>query len=295
MNVDELRWFVALAESGHMRDAADDLHISQPTLSRALARIERQVGVPLFDRVNHRLQLNDYGRIMLEHTRRSLTELHSASERIAALRNPESGTVRLGFLHSLASWFVPEIIRVFRESAPQVNFALDQAPSGDIEAMLARGEIDVAVIGPRPAADEFDWYELYVERLCLAVPESHPLAGHATIRVADALDDAFVMLRKPFGLRRLTDELFAAAGVVPRIVFETIEIPTIEGLVAAGFGVAVVPSPRPTKETEGVRYVPLDDVGAFRPIGLAWPVGREPSPVVARFIAFLVSRGQGGN
>ncbi|MBM4507449.1 LysR family transcriptional regulator, partial [Rhodococcus hoagii] len=147
MNVDELRWFVALAESEHMRDAADALHISQPTLSRALARIERQVGVPLFDRVNHRLQLNDYGRIMLEHTRRSLTELHSAGERIAALRNPESGTVRLGFLHSLASWFVPEIIRVFRESAPRVNFALNQAPSEAIEAMLARGEIDVAVIG----------------------------------------------------------------------------------------------------------------------------------------------------
>ncbi|MBM4695834.1 hypothetical protein GS434_20295 [Rhodococcus hoagii] len=63
---------------------------------------------------------------------------------------------------------------------------------------------------------------------------------------------------------------------------------------AAGFGVAVVPSPRPTKETEGVRYVPLDDVGAFRPIGLAWPVGREPSPVVTRFLAFLANRGQEG-
>ncbi len=150
------------------------------------------------------------------------------------------------------------------------------------------------MIGPRPAADEFDWYELYVERLCLAVPESHPLAGRATIRIADASDNAFIMLRRPFGLRKLVDELFAAAGVVPQIVFETIEIPTLEGLVAAGFGVAVVPSPRPTKETEGVRYVPLDDVGAFRPIGLAWPVGREPSPVVTRFLAFLANRGQEG-
>ncbi|NKZ99056.1 LysR family transcriptional regulator, partial [Rhodococcus hoagii] len=142
MNVDELRWFVALAESEHMRDAADALHISQPTLSRALARIERQVGVPLFDRVNHRLQLNDYGRIMLEHTRRSLTELHSAGERIAALRNPESGTVRLGFLHSLASWLCLRSSGCFARERPRVNFALNRLRARPSKAMLARGEID---------------------------------------------------------------------------------------------------------------------------------------------------------
>ena len=109
--MEELRWFVVLAEAEHMTDAAAELGVSQPTLSRALGRLEAQVGAPLFDRINRRLHLNSYGQIMAEHARRSIQEIQSASDRIAALRDADSGTVRLAFLHSLASWFVPDLLR----------------------------------------------------------------------------------------------------------------------------------------------------------------------------------------
>ena len=104
VQLEELRWFVVLAETEHVTEAAAELGVSQPTLSRALSRIEQTAGVPLFDRVGRRLHLNEYGRIMLEHARRSLADVQSALDRIAALRDPDTGRVRLAFLHSLANW-----------------------------------------------------------------------------------------------------------------------------------------------------------------------------------------------
>lgn len=126
MHLDELQWFVVLAETEHVTDAAAELGISQPTLSRALARLEEQVGVPLFDRVNRRLRLNAYGHILLEHARRSINEIRTATERIAELRDPDTGTVRLAFLHSQAGWYVPDLLRRFRTEAPRVRFELFQ-------------------------------------------------------------------------------------------------------------------------------------------------------------------------
>ncbi len=150
VHLEELEWFVALAETEHVTEAAAELGVSQPALSRALARFEAHVGTPLFDRVNRRLRLNPYGQIMLEHARRSIAEMQSAVERIDALRNPDTGRVRLAFLHSLASWYVPEQLRRFRESAPGIAFDLFQGPAHEITQRVLGGQSDIAITSPRP-------------------------------------------------------------------------------------------------------------------------------------------------
>ena len=150
MHLEELEWFVALAEIEHVTEAAAALGVSQPTLSRALSRFETQVGTPLFDRVNRRLRLNPYGQIMLEHARRSIAEMQSAIDRIDALRDPDTGRVRLAFLHSLASWYVPEQLRRFRESAHRIAFDLFQGPAPEIAQRVLGGQADIAITSPRP-------------------------------------------------------------------------------------------------------------------------------------------------
>jgi DNA-binding transcriptional LysR family regulator len=286
MHLDELHWFVVLAETQHVTDAAAELHISQPTLSRALARWEDEVGTPLFDRVGRRLRLNAYGEILLEHARRSLAEMRSATERIAALRDPDTGTVRLAFLHSQAGWFVPDLLRRFRVEAPRVQFALIQGAAHDIVDALAGGRVDLAITSPRP--DGYRWRGLYLERLCLAVPRGHRFADRARMRLADAGTEPFVALAPEFGLRQLTDELCAEAGIEPQVVFEAMEIPTMEGLVAAGFGVAVVPVPRSERAEPGAVYIPLSQTSAKRQLGLAWPADRPLPPAAARFAEFVI-------
>lgn len=286
MNLEELRWFVVLAETEHVTDAAAELSVSQPTLSRALARFEREAGAPLFDRVNRRLRLNAYGQIMLEHARRGIAEMRSAGERIAALRDPDTGRVRLAFLHSLASWYVPEQLRRFRETAPAIGFELVQGPAHEITQRVLDGQVDIAITAPRPVSPDFGWRRLYVDQLCLAVPHGHRLAGRTRVRLSAAAGEPFVALAEQAGLRQLTDQLLAEDNVKPEIVFEATEIPTVEGLVAAGFGVAVIPVPRDGVKARAV-HVPISNAGAKREVGLAWDKARDLSPPAQRFAAFL--------
>ncbi|OBK71207.1 LysR family transcriptional regulator [Mycobacterium sp. 1274761.0] len=288
MNLEELRWFVVLAETEHVTDAATELAVSQPTLSRALARFEREAGTPLFDRVHRRLRLNAYGQIMLEHAKRSLAEMQTATDRIAALRDPDNGQVRFAFLHSLANWYVPELLRRFRETAPAIGFSLFQGPAGEITRRLLDGQADVAITAPRPAMAGIGWRRLYVDQLCLAVPRGHRLADRARVRLSAAAGEPFIALAEQAGLRQLTDQLLADDGVRPDIVFEATEIPTVEGLVAAGFGVAVIPVPRDGRQAKTV-HVPLSNAGAKREVGLVWDRSRTLSPPADRFAAFLLS------
>jgi LysR family transcriptional regulator, transcription activator of glutamate synthase operon len=287
VNLDELHWFVALAESEHMTDAAAELNITQPTLSRALARLERQIGAPLFDRVNRRLRLNVYGSIMLEHARRSITEIRSASERITALRDPDKGVVRLAFLHSVANWFVPEIIGRFHAQAHEVQFDLSQAAGHELAEALATGQVDLVITTPRPHGDEYGWRELMVERLCVVVPRTHHLAKRRRISLSETADEPFIALGSQFALRQLTNELWAAEGISPRVVFEAMEIATIEGLAAAGLGIAVVPAPQPNRAESTAAYIPLTSAHAKRAVGLAWIKGRAISPAAERFASFV--------
>ncbi|AQT81160.1 LysR family transcriptional regulator [Mycolicibacterium litorale] len=286
MHLEELRWFVVLADTEHVTEAAAELGVSQPTLSRALTRLEQETGVALFDRVGRRLHLNEYGRILLEHARRGIAEMQTATDRIAALRDPDTGRVRLAFLHSLANWYVPEQLRRFREAAPGIMFDLFQGPAHEITQRLADGSSDIGITSPRPDPAAFGWHRLYVERLCLAVPAGHRLAARSRVSLSAAADEPFVALEKPFGLRLLTDDLWAEAGIDPDIVFEASEIPTMEGLVAAGFGVAVVPVPRDGTEARVV-HVPLTNNRAKREVGVAWHRDRALAPPTQRFRQFL--------
>ncbi|HEY4024233.1 MAG TPA: LysR substrate-binding domain-containing protein [Pseudonocardiaceae bacterium] len=289
MTVDELSWFIVLAETEHMTDASVRLNITQPTLSRALTRWERQLGAPLFDRVNRRLRLNANGEILLAHARRCVEELTAAGDRIAALNDPDQGLIRLVFLHSAATWLVPNLLRRYRAEFPAVRFELRQAAGHEIPDTLHDHLADLAVTSPRPDSTDFAWHTLAREQLCLAVPRTHRLARRRTLALADADGEQFIALGPEFGLRRLADELCDAAGIEPEIAFESMEISSMEGLVGAGFGVAIVPSPRPDRAEPEVTYVPLRDGGAQRVIGLAWLKASALAPVAQRFVEFVVS------
>jgi LysR family transcriptional regulator, transcription activator of glutamate synthase operon len=287
VKVDELRWFMTVAERGNVTAAATELNVTQPTLTRALQRLEAEAGAALFDRLNRRLTLNRLGQLMYSRAQDAVSALDRAADEIGALRDPESGIVRLAVLHSMASWFAPEILRQYRTVAPRARWDLRLAPAHEIARLLEGSDIDVAITGPRPTSDLIGWHELRVEQLCLVVPDGHPMALRERISVAELAAEPIVTLGPEFGLRALTDRLFAAVKLTPKVVLETMEIPSIEGLVGAGLGVGIVPAPLRRGPRDGVRYVPLSDDGAVRSIGLAWRHGNEVSPAVRRFAQFV--------
>jgi LysR family transcriptional regulator, transcription activator of glutamate synthase operon len=294
MNTDELRWFAALAERQNMTATARELHISQPALSRAVARLETAVGVPLFDRRGRVLALNHHGRRYLEHVRRALEELDAGAAAVAEVADAERGELRLWFLHTLGSWLVPALVGAYREEHPKVRFRLAQRGAPALLAGFAAGDADLVLMGPRPAARRLAWQRLVTEPLLLAVPPRHRLAGRSRIRLEEVADEPMVAMRPGNALRTLTDGLCRAAGFEPRIAFEGDEVATLRGLVAAGLGVAVVPPPRVAAEAvvTATPHLRIRDDGAERDLGLVWDAERQETPVVAAFRAFVLRRGR---
>jgi LysR family transcriptional activator of glutamate synthase operon len=294
MNTDELRWFAALAERQHMTSVARELHISQPALSRAIARLETTVGVPLFDRRGRVLALNHHGRRYLPHVRRALEELDAGAAALTDDADAEHGELRLWFLHTLGSWLVPALVGGYREEHPAVRFRLAQRSAPALLAAFDDGDADLLLMGPRPAGKRFAWHELVTEPLLLAVPPHHRLAGRKTVALSEVAGDPFVAMRPGNALRPLTDELCRAAGFEPRIAFEGDEVATLRGLVGAGLGVALLPPPRVAAEevTTATPHLRVRDPGCERRLGLVWDPDRPATPVVEGFRRFVVGEGR---
>ena len=292
MNVDELRWFVTVAERGRVTQAASELHISQPALSRALDRLQRELGVRLFDRSGRTLRLNRYGARYLGHVRRALAELDSGQRALEEMVGGEHGLVSLGFAPTLSTWLVPRLVSAFRSERPGPRFQLHQDAVGPLVDALRDGSVDL-LISPRPGDSALHWEELGRERLQLVVPARHRLASRKRVRLAEAAGERFVMLKHAFDFRDLVEALCREAGFEPESGFEAEDIASARALVAAGLGVAVVPPLHGggAELARGGVHLELSDPDAVRAVGIVWDDRRYRSPVTELFREFVLERG----
>ncbi|MDO8188552.1 LysR family transcriptional regulator [Conexibacter sp. JD483] len=295
MTFEELHWFVVVAECEHVTAAATRLHVSQSALSRALARVQADVGVPLFDRDGRRLRLNRYGRLYLEHARRALAQLDAGRAELEQETGASgSGTVALAFLHTFGTWLVPALLRAFAAVHPQVTLELAQDSASAILTALRDGSADLVVTSPRPDDPSIAWHVLTSEPLRLAVPPGHRLAARRRVRLAEVAQERFVAMKPAYGIRGVTDEICAAAGFAPQIAFEGDDVATLRGLVEAGLGVGLLPPPH-AGGTEQLHpatpHLQVADRGAARQLGLAWDRTRWRAPAVEAFRAFVVAEG----
>jgi DNA-binding transcriptional LysR family regulator len=288
-----LAHFAAVARHEHVTRAAQELGVPQSTLSRALARLEEDLGVVLFARRGRTVSLTPAGRTFLASAERALASVEQAAESVRSDADPATGKVAFGFLHTLGWETVPSLIRAFRAEHPGIRFALVQNYGEAMLERLAAGGLDLCLTSPIPDAAELAARGLVArrldeQRLRLVVPDDHRLAPRKRIRLAEAADEPFVTLEPGYGMRRILEAVCAQAGFQPRIAFEGEEAETIRGLVAAGLGVALLPPPAIPRP--GVRELAVTAPRAVREIGLAWIDGRrEPAPV-AQFKRFLLSR-----
>lgn len=283
-----LAQFAAIARQEHVTRAAEQLGIPQPTLSRALARLEADLGVDLFTRQGRSLRLTPAGRTFLRAAERSLAEVERAAHAVRLDADPDAGLVAFGFLHTLGSETVPALLRAFREEHPRVRFQLVQTYGESLLDRLRAGELDLCLTSPPPDRGGLVVRRLDEQRLRLVVPLGHRLAGRRRVRLAEAAAEEFVTLEPGYGLRRITDALCAEAGFTPRVAFEGEEAETLRGLVAAGLGVALLPPPPVPRP--GVAELDVVAPRAVREIGVAWREGRRDTPPVAAFKRFLLTR-----
>ena len=274
--VSRLEEFVAVARYEHVTRAAEALGIPQPTLSRSLARLSAEIGAPLLRRDGRGVRLTRAGEVFAEHAERALAEVRAGVRAVHTQVDPDTGTVVLGFLHSLGRRVVPELVKSFRAERPGLTVRLVQGAPDELLAALVAGRIDVCVVGPIPARlISVRRRKLVAQRMVVLVPSGHRLAERRSVGIEDLAGEPMISLAPGFGTRAIADRLFAGARITPNEVFESQDIDTAAGLVAAGLGVAILPR---GDAVPGAVEIALAAPGASRTIYAAWAGDRAPTP-----------------
>ncbi|MFP9129470.1 LysR family transcriptional regulator [Niallia sp. BSM11] len=286
MEWQQFEYFRTLAQMEHVTKAAEALSITQPALSRSIARFEEEIGAPLFERQGRSIKLNKYGRLFLKHVDSMMLEFELGKRAIHELLEPGRGTVSFGFLHTLSTNLIPDLIAAFRSEFPAINIALKQNPSHSLLEDMQKGELDFCLISPVEIHTPIAWSKLFSEQLFVYVPKAHNLAQSNSIRLVQLINEPFILLKKGYAMRILTEAMFKEAGIQPLIAFEGDEPDTIAGLVAAGLGISILPDMKDTSLNHLVK-IPIDPPDYERIIALAWVDGRYLSPASIQFKNFI--------
>jgi len=270
-----------LRKTSNITQTAALLGIPQPTVSRRIAALARVLGGPLTVPAGRGIRLTRAAELLADAAERGLAAVDAGARLAREEISPETGRVVLGFLHLLGRSLVPSLLRGYSAQRPGVRFTLVQGSRQDMVDRLLAGELDLTLLAPLPDDPALEGAALLEQDILLSVPAGHRLAGRARVRMTELAAERFVLLEPGYGLRRITDDLCAAAGFTPRIAFEGQESDTVRGLVAAGLGVALLPRFEPGSPA-GVAEVPIDPP-VQRTIGLVWRTGEHLPPAVAGF------------
>jgi DNA-binding transcriptional LysR family regulator len=283
MDLRQLRYFVAVAEEQHFGRAANRLHMAQPPLSRQIQALEKDLGFPLFVRSRRRVELTSAGAVLLQHSRRVFEAVDLAVHEARRAAAGESGRIAVGYLSSLAYSGLTELLRAFRARFPSVEVALRELPPAHQVDAVKGGHLDVGFVRG-PVEDPALAFELVRrEPLVVALPEDHPLAKRARVRLSSLAREPFVTFPRVRG-PAFFDQLMAlcrSAGFTPRIVQQAPQLDMMS-LVAAGFGVAIVPAS--IRDVQRVGMVVRPIVGSPQvELYVVWRVGSD-SPVLRGFL-----------
>ena len=243
MELRQLRYFLVVAEELHFGRAAERLHITQPPLTVAIRRLERELGVQLFERTTRRVILTPAGEAFMQRVGEALAELDNAAGDVAMVAAGKSGRIRVGFVSSASYTTVPEAIRTFRNHRPRVELELSPLTSGEQIEQLLDGKLDLGLIRDPGEVPGLSLELISTEDLVVVLPETHHLAGFDEIRPEDLEGEPMILfpyrLMPGFVARVL--KLFDASTATPPVVQQAIHQETVLGLVAAGLGVSILP------------------------------------------------------
>ena len=289
MELAQLKYFQVMANIRHFTRAARMLDVTQPALSRSMAKLEKDLEVPLFKRSEGEIELTPEGERLLRRVNRILREVECAREEASNHDTGSSTEFKLSFIHSLGSYVLPHILQDFRTAYPDIRVQLNQHDSPTLAQIVAAGETDLCLCSTLPTTEHSAWVYLWSEELFVTVPLDHPLAARTSIDLHALEDESLIALKNNYSLRILVDQFFDLAGVHPEITFEGSDISTVSGLVAAGLGVSLLPKLAGV-EHPGLRYIPVSFPLCKRAVGIAWNTRRQLPPAAVRFQQFLLRR-----
>ena len=273
MNLRDIYYLVALADHRHFGRAAAACYVSQPTLSTQIRKLEAELGVALVERNPRRVMLTPAGHEAAERARRIVAEVEQMKEAARRDQDPESGAVRLGIFPTLGPYLLPHVVPAVRRRFPKLELLLVEEKSDVLLARLREGRLDAAILALPVDDDQLHSEPLFEEPFVLAVPEAHPLATHASLRMQDLGNERLLLLEDGHCLREQALEVCHLAGAHEKSEFRATSLETLRQMVAANVGLTLLPSlavKPPVARSPDIRLVPFADPPPSRHIAMVW-------------------------
>ncbi|MGW9403300.1 LysR substrate-binding domain-containing protein [Arthrobacter sp. NPDC055585] len=288
MDMRQLNYFIAVAEERHFGRAAKRLHMAQPPLSQQIRQLEEQLGVRLLNRTTRRVDLTAAGQLLLDRGRQIVNDVAALEADVYQVGQGATGVLRVGFSGSATYGFMPQIARRVKEVMPGLALALHgEMLTPSMEAGLRDGSLNAALLRPPVASTDIDYLSVAKEPLVVALPSLSPLAGAGPVAMHELQDQDFIAYGTESVLYRTTLELCRDAGFQPRIAQMVGETSTMLAFVAAGNGVAIMPSSVQAFQLAGVSYRELENVPEIE-LAVAWLRGQN-SALLQNFVDVVVS------
>lgn len=284
MNLNHLSYFRVLAKLEHYTQAAEELSITQPSLSHAMSTLEKDLGTYLFEKQGRNIKLTKYGKIYFEYVDKALNELEKGERKLRELTNISTGTIELGYIYTLGPSFIPKLIKEFsnKQDNRSIKFLFGQGTTKTLIEGLKQEKYDMVFCSMVENEADIDFIPIANEELVVIVSNEHPLATKDSIDLTEIDSYPFIGFSEKSGIRSLIDDLFKKVNIIPNTICEVEEDNAVAGLVEINYGIAVVPKISSLKYYN-VKVLPITNPKHERYIYLATLKNRYLTPSVNLF------------
>jgi LysR family hydrogen peroxide-inducible transcriptional activator len=285
MELQQLRYVVAVAGTGNFSRAAERCHVAQPSLSQQIRRLEEELGAPLFDRSQSPVRLTDAGEALLPHAEAILQQVAMARAAVEDRLGLRAGRFVLGTLPQTGSRLLPAAVAAFRQRYPGVAVILREESTQRLTELALAGETDLTLTTLPLGSPDLTYQPLLTEEILLALPPDHPLAKGERAALQAVAGEPFLIMKPGYAFRDLCLEACRAAGFEPQIAFESTQIDTIQAMVAVGLGVTLVPRMAAERARRPApAFLRLEGEPLTRTLALAWRRDRHLPQAALAFL-----------
>ena len=289
MEIRQLRYFLDIAQTEHLTQSAQNLFVTQSTLSHALRQLEQELDVNLFDRLGRGLKLSQAGAEFRSYASRALKEIEAGRMALTELSELHSGRLTVGAFPTFLNTVFPATVAAFSEAYPRVRVEVRELRAGAIEEQLLGGELDLGIAFHPTVHAEIENDPLFDERLLLVVGPQHALAARRSIAMKALAGLPLALLPRNFVTRRLIDDSLRQAGVTPEVRVELESVESLIGVCRHGGLASIVPE-RAALQAPDVRAILLTSPQVVRHAGILWRRGASRSAAARAFAAMLRTR-----
>lgn len=241
MELHQLRYMVAVARTGNFSRAAESCHVSQPSLSQQIQKLEDELGERLFDRLRRHAKLTAAGERFLPRAVRVLEEMDAATREARAANDLDHGRITVGVLPTIAPYLLPQVITAFSKKYPGVQVILHEDTTARLRELVSACEVDIAIASLPLQDDRFEVRELFDEELLLALPEHHRLVDQREIVAEDLLEEKFILMKEGHCLGDQVLHFCHRQDFHPQVSCRSAQMETVQSLVRSGMGISLVP------------------------------------------------------